>query len=111
MMTVHSVESVLGMRHGRRRRMRTVVSGLLTALFLLSVGLVAAAPSARADDFCDGDPVVSLDGQIYTIVIRIWGDPATVRRSVREADITLVVPSGTRTAVLRTISPYFAEDV
>jgi hypothetical protein len=92
--------------------MRRIASELLAALLLLSVGLVAATPPAQATEYWNwDDPVVSIGGQTFSIVIGVWGDPAVVRRSIREADLTIVVPKGSNPQVLRTTNTYFRENV
>jgi len=94
--------------------MRKVMSGILAALLLLSVGALSFVPVTRANEFviwCWDDPVVSLNGQVFNIQIGVLAMPSEVRRGVQVADTTLLVPRGVEASVISITNQYFRETV
>jgi hypothetical protein len=84
----------------------------VAALALVCALLITPARSALAfDDFCGDDPIVSLNGHVVSIITGVYGRPEDVRRNVRAAHVTIFVPEGTETRVLKTTSVYFQEHV
>jgi hypothetical protein len=88
---------------------RTFIAAL-TGLALLG-GILAHAPTARADDWCWDDPVVSIKGVPMSIAIGVHAGPGVAAQIVQDATIVITVPQGVTTDVLSTQNSPFQESV
>ena len=91
---------------------RPVRAAVLTALMLAALTLVRQPSPASAEwVWCWGDPVVEFEGTRVAIGIGVLGDPAVVRRNIKDARLVVYVPEGVRAEKISKNEVFFNYDV
>src|SRR5262249_35150708 len=99
------MQQLVGMLVGARLPRRQVAALALTlCLGLSGLGPLQPSPAAAGDDFCAGDPIITVDGKQINLVVgvpysKLNGQPISAGNPVR---IVVLVPASANAKLVKT---------
>jgi hypothetical protein len=89
---------------------RIVLLSLLAAVMVGGVSILnPAAPAHAQTAWCNGDPILLINGKTVNVIAAVMGTPAQVRANVRHAHYKIFLPAGVDAQVVGYTGEYFTE--